>query len=31
MPIKAGNEGVGVQSVALFSLQSFWLVYLFAY
>lgn len=31
MPIKAGNEGVGVQSVAFFSLQSFWLVYLFAY
>lgn len=31
MPIKAGNEGVRVQSVALLSLQSFWLVYLFAY
>jgi len=30
MPIKAGNEGVGVQSVALSSIQSFWLLYLFA-
>lgn len=30
MPIKPGNEGVGVQSVALFSLRSCWLVYLLA-